>query len=35
MISFSKTSETLSLTLRVEHRLKVFEDEGAEEGIWA
>jgi hypothetical protein len=35
MISFSITSETWSLILRVEHRLRVFEDEGDEEDIWA
>jgi len=30
MISFSITSETWSLTLRVGHRLRVFEDKGDE-----
>lgn len=35
MISFGITSETWSLILRVEHRLRVFEGEGAEEDIWA
>jgi hypothetical protein len=35
MISFGITSKTWSVTLRVEHRLRVFGNEGAEEDIVA